>query len=206
MVRLKPDGSPRERVRKGTKNSVDKALSALVEDGAITSEEKTEIVSLINYRTIIGHRVHELVTDLSTERYFRELLDWGPDRIKEFDYEAVERLQHLHRHLYRPHHYVTTLSINGPMSKAAERTFRSEIGRLKRKIGELHAVRGEDIRALNAEMSLTKTEFDNDELHPAHPLHKYDDGRLWARMQVAVYRHHFADQAAIAWSGRQTCG
>ncbi len=89
---------------------------------------------------------------------------------------------------------------------AHERTFRSEIGRLKRKIGELHAVRGEDIRALNAEMSLTKTEFDNDELHPAHPLHKYDDGRLWARMQVAVYRHHFADQAAIAWSGRQTCG
>lgn len=201
LVKLKPDGSRHERVPKGTKNSVDKALNALIEDGAITPEEKTEIVSLIDYRNIIGHRVHELVADLSTERYVREMVDWGADRIREFDYEAVERLRHFHQRLgslYRTHHYVMTLSANGLMFEAAERTFRSEIKRLKRKINGLHAVRRKEVIALNTEMSLTGTEFDNAERYPAHPLHKYEDGRLTQRGVEICYRLFDSDRSPMA--------
>ncbi|PIO99442.1 hypothetical protein [Pleomorphomonas carboxyditropha] len=190
-ARLQPAGSRHERVPKGTKNPVDKALNALIDDGAIAPDEKVEIVSLIDYRNAIGHRMHELVADFSTERYVRDLFEYGSDRIKEFDYGAVERLQHFHRRigsLYRTHHYVMTSSANKLMFKAAERTFLSEIKRLKRKICDLHAVRGEDIRAINAELSLTGTEFDSNERYPTHPLHKYDDGRLTQRGVEICYR------------------
>lgn len=201
MLKLQPNGTRRERVPKGTKNSVDKALSALVEDGAITPDEKIEIVSLIDYRNTVGHRVHELVADLSTARYVRDLVSWGSDRIKEFDYDAVERLQHFHQRiggLYRTHHYITTLSANGLMFEAAERTFLSEIKRLKRKIRGLHAVRSEDIKAINAELSLTGTEFDNDERYPTHPLHKYDDGRLTQRGVEICYRLFDSGRSPLA--------
>jgi len=191
MAKLQPDGSVHERVPKGTKNPVDKALNALVDDGAITPDEKIEIVSLIDYRNDIGHRVHELVADLSTKRFARDLSEFGADRIKEFDYGAVERLQHFHQRLgglYRTHHYVMPLSGNGLMFSAAEQTFLSEIERLKRKISRLHAVRQADVRAINTELSLAGTEFDSHERYPAHPLHKYDDGRLTQRGAEICYR------------------
>ena len=42
------DGTASERVPKGSKNPVDKALNALVADRAITADEKVEIVKLID--------------------------------------------------------------------------------------------------------------------------------------------------------------
>src|SRR5271163_408422 len=46
-------GDALERVPNGAKNSVDKALSALVTDRAITAADKIEIVKLIDYRNVI---------------------------------------------------------------------------------------------------------------------------------------------------------
>lgn len=200
-VQLQSDGSGHERVPKGAKNPVDKALNALINDGAITPVEKTEIVSLIDYRNVIGHRVHELVADLSTEPYVRDIFKFGLDCIKEFDYGAVERLQQFHRRidgLYRTHHYVMAFSANGLMFEAAERTFLTEIKRLKHKIRGLHMTRGEDIRAINAELSLIGTEFDSDERYPKHPLHKLDDGRLTQRGVEICYRLFDSDRSPIA--------
>lgn len=81
---------------KGVKNPVGKALDALVLDGAITSGDKAEIVRLIDFRNLIGHEVHDLVGDLSTERYAREVAAIHPERLSKYDYEAVDRLRHFH--------------------------------------------------------------------------------------------------------------
>lgn len=191
MESLQPDSSRQERILRGTKNPVSKALDALIADRAITADEKTEIVSLIDYRNIIGHRLHELVADLNPNRYARELSEFRSDRIKEFNYGAVERLQHFHRRLgdlYRTHHYVTTISMDGLMFEGAERTFLSEIKKLERKIRRLHIVRKQEIEAINAELSLASTEFDSDDRYPTHPLHKYDNGRLTLRGVEVCYR------------------
>lgn len=56
-------GKP-ERVPKGTKKPVDKALSAHVADGAISASEKTEIVQLVDYRNVVAHQMHYVFADL----------------------------------------------------------------------------------------------------------------------------------------------
>ena len=54
MSRIR-SGAPPQRVPKGTKNPVDKALDALIADGAITAKQKAEIVDLIDYRNVVAH-------------------------------------------------------------------------------------------------------------------------------------------------------
>ena len=106
---LQPNGSERERVPENTKYPVRKALNALVADEAITSKEKTEIVSLIDCRNAIAHLIEDLVADLSSNPFVRELVEFSQGRIKMFDYNAVERLQHFHRRLddlQGTHHYI----------------------------------------------------------------------------------------------------
>jgi hypothetical protein len=44
-----------DRVPQGVKNPVEKALTALVADKAITPSEKKEIEDLIDYRNAVGH-------------------------------------------------------------------------------------------------------------------------------------------------------
>jgi hypothetical protein len=64
-VKLKT-GQP-ERVPKGTKKPLDKALDALVADGAIKAEQKKEIVELIDYRNMVAHQMHNMLADLSPD-------------------------------------------------------------------------------------------------------------------------------------------
>jgi hypothetical protein len=75
---LKRDVLSLNLVPKGTKDAIDKSLSGLVVDNAITAVEKTEIVALIDYRNLIGHQMHNLFLDLSNERTARGA---GHDRV-----------------------------------------------------------------------------------------------------------------------------
>ncbi len=118
-----------ERAPKGVKNPVEKALSALVMDGAINSAEKKEIVELIDYRNVVAHQMHNVLGDLSPIRYARSLAMFGSGTSK-YNYKAVERLQHYHKHfdeMYKTHNYVMTMSMNSLLFRAAEKAFLSEI-------------------------------------------------------------------------------
>lgn len=186
-ARFKP--SIVERVPKGVKNPVGKALDALVLDGAITSGDKAEIVRLIDFRNLIGHEVHDLVGDLSTERYAREVAAIHPESLSKYDYEAVDRLRHFHNlldNLHRTHHYVSVLRMDRLMFRSAERAFLAEIGSLMRKVNRLDRERRRKVKALNAELNLD--EGDWDEEHPDHPLNRYDNGRLTHRGEEICYR------------------
>lgn len=203
VVEVPPDGAERERerVHKGTKSSVNKALNALIADKALMSEEKTEIVSLIDYRNEIAHRIQDLVADLSSNRYVRRLVEFRLGRIKGFDYGAVERLQHFLQRLddlYRTRPYVFTISMNGLMFEAAEKTFLREIQNFKRKIDRLYEIRRQENEALNEELSLAGTEMDTADGYPPHPLHKYDDGRLTHRGAEICYRLYDSGRSRLA--------
>jgi hypothetical protein len=164
-----------ERVPKGTKNAVDKALNALVADGAITIVEKSEIVGLIDYRNIIGHEIHSLFADMSIGHVAQHSVAHNPDFAKKYDYIAVGRLQYfrnLFDELYKTHSYVTMISFNSLEFKTAERTFLAEIKRLDRKISRLVIIRQAEINNLNSELSLEGTEFGGD-WHPRHPLQSW---------------------------------
>lgn len=187
LARLKPGTA--ERVPKGVKNPVGKALDALVVDGAISSSDRAEIVRLIDFRNLIGHEVHDLVGDLSTERCAREVAAIHPERLSKYDYEAVDRLRHFHDlldSLHRTHHYVSVLRMDRLMFRSAERAFLAEIGSLMRKVNRLDRDRRRKVKALNAELNLG--EGDWDEEHPDHPLNRYDNRRLTRRGEEICYR------------------
>ena len=137
-IRLKGDKAPPDRVPGNTNNAkdVEKALKALVADGAISIEQKKEIVKLIEYRNIIGHQMYNLLVDVSNERITLEILTFPPDRVPKYQYGAVERLGYFRElldGLYGTHHYASELRMNRLIFKAAENTFLDEIRRLKRK-------------------------------------------------------------------------
>lgn len=83
-----------ERVPQGTKNLVVKCLDALEADGVLSADEKAEIRRLIDYRNSVGHDLHELIADITSERSLRRSWRYLPENFARYDYEAVERLQH----------------------------------------------------------------------------------------------------------------
>jgi hypothetical protein len=131
-------GKP-ERVPKGTKNPVDKALDALVADGAISAGDKTEIVELIDYRNVVAHQMHYVFADVSPTMIARDIIAFSPDRLQ-YNYDALKRLrdfQELFDGLYRTHHYIEELRYNRILFRAAEKTFLNEIKRLNKTISRL---------------------------------------------------------------------
>ena len=206
-----------ERVPKGTKDPVRKALNALVVDGAITTTEMKEIVELIDYRNVIGHEMHGLFEDVNSNRVAREVVAYAPHLLPKYNHGAVTRLRHFHNRLndlYRTHHYVHGANFNGLLFSSAERTFLGEIRRLRSKIQRLTNIRRADIASLNMELSLDRTEL-VDEQHPRHPLSTYDDGRLTKRGVEICYRlfdmgkstlavAHIAGLSLVAARRRQT--
>jgi hypothetical protein len=189
MARLSK-GASSERVPAGTKNPLNKALNALVADRAITSSEKDEIVSLIDYRNVIAHQMHNLLVDLSPDPVARGMLTYLPERLPKYDHDAVERLQQLLSKLhglYRTHHYVTHANTNSSIFDFAERTFLREIRRLNQKIAKLAKLRRAQVTAINSELSLAGSGLVGD-LHPRHPLNQYDNRRLTRRGAEICYR------------------
>lgn len=165
-------------------------LEALLQDGAISSEQKTEIVSLIEYRNTIGHEVHHLLSDLNSNRIARDFTTYSAKQGKQYDYTAIRRFQRVRKHLdelYKTHQYVFVVDANGLVFDAAERTFQSEIKRLTKKIDRLYAARVELINDINAEIILAHRTFKG-ERDPRHPLNQYDDGRLTKRGEELCYR------------------
>ncbi|MGW1424644.1 hypothetical protein ACWAT4_31490 [Bradyrhizobium manausense] len=188
-----------ERVPRCVKNPVDKALNALIADGAIKPQDKKEIVELIDYRNLIAHQMHNMLADLSPTQYARDLAAFGPHAPK-YNYDAVKRFQHYHKlfdDLYLTHHYITTLSMNTLLFRAAEKTFLAEIRRLDRKIVRQLKERNAAIKKVNAELALKGTGLEG-EYDPGHPRNHFEDKRLTKRGIEICYRLFDHDRSEMA--------
>jgi len=191
-------GKP-ERVPKGTKNPVDKALGALVADGAISASEKTEIVQLIDYRNVVAHQMHYIFADVSPTMIARDIAAFSPERLQ-YNHDALKRLRYFQKlfdGLYRTHHYIEELRHDRILFQAAEKTFLGEIKRLDKTITRLLDQRNAEIKKLNSELSLKGTGF-VDELDPRHPCNTYDDNRLTRRGVEICYRLFDAGKSLMA--------
>jgi hypothetical protein len=169
-----------ERVPQGAKNPVDKALNALIADGALTLAQKQEIIGLIDYRNIIAHQMHNILADANPDVIARQYTHFLPE-LPKYDYGAVKRLQHYRKlfadGLHRTNHYVRTANSNRRLFNAAERTFLEEIKGLRKIIARQIKARSEAVNRLNREMTLADSGLDG-EYNPGHPQMQYDDGRL----------------------------
>jgi hypothetical protein len=179
---------------------VKRAFDHLVKDGVISTDERREMVKLIERRNSIVHHLDEVTADLSTDRWVREMVDIMRDR-QQHDYEALDRLKEMRRLLAvraMEKHYVGVISMRGLSFEATERVLRTDIKGLERRIRKLVRKRREDIKLLNSELSLRDTElvgvFD-----PRWPENRYDErARLTPRGIEICYRLFDLGKSAVA--------
>ena len=60
-------GEKNKRIPDNSKKKYQKVWAILVSDGIITQEESKDIQRIIDYRNVIGHKIHQLTYDLSRE-------------------------------------------------------------------------------------------------------------------------------------------
>jgi len=191
-------GSKLPRVPPGAKNPVDKALGALVSDGAITKAEKTEIVELIDFRNNIGHQIQNLLADVAAGRHVRDIIDL-PKHPK-YRPDAVERLKHFRQRLENLHQYVGLFDFDGIVFASAEKVLSREIIRLRKRIEKLARKRTAVIKAVNLELSVRGTpvgaDLDRYTVHLRYGL----DGPLTTIGAEICYRLFEAGKSPMAVS------
>ena len=143
------------RIPKGTPHAFKKALNILVKEGEITEKDKSEISSLIWYRNISAHEIHQLFSDLTMNRYAREIRRYSSKYIVNFDYKSIERLKFFREKinsLSTNSKYIFSISLNPILFETAEKTILQELNNLKTKIDKLYEKRIHNIKNLNAEI------------------------------------------------------
>jgi len=157
----------------------DLARALLVSDGAITQAESDELHELVDYRNLIGHRLHELTADTGA---YSDLIRRDPKtlkRIPAYDYTAAKRAKKLKEKVERGMRsgFILQLCMSPLQFEAAEKTYVAEIERLKKRVnsgivranGEIAEV-NRIIRALPPSVMSTAD--------PGHPQNLRDNGSL----------------------------
>lgn len=178
-----------ERVPAGTKKPLQKALSVLVADRALSKNEQVEIERLINFRNNIAHHLEELNADISPSKFATSYVQFRGASRPKYDYTAVERLQ-FYRQLLAERtrsKYVREISMAPLLFDAAERALKRGLRRLRQTIERQFAARDLECARLGTELSLDGTGLMGD-LQPNHPYNKYEFANLTERGIEICYR------------------
>lgn len=147
-LRHKLHGTP-ERLPPGTKGPLKKAFTILVNDNVLTQDESEEVQDLIGFRNDIAHRIHLLTSDIvnpSTPR----------DRLRRLEvkyrYNAWRKFEHYRDKIERGlrSDYVLQPSFDTVFFKTADRTYKEELNRLRKKIDLQFELRKQQIEKQQA--------------------------------------------------------
>lgn len=134
----------------GIKDLHKKAWKVLVRDNIITETEREDVEQLIEYRNVIAHQVHHLTSDVGE---FAEGIHpkYKPDALASL---AKYRKKIIDRLAGR---YVLSLSFRGLLFQTAEKTYKEELKRLRRKVGKQVAKAKREIDRANTAMRAIPT-------------------------------------------------
>jgi hypothetical protein len=185
------------RIPLDAKKVYEKAWAVLVADGILTQAESDEIQSLVHYRNTVAHEIQSLICDVADARlaqYYAE-----PRGIK-YNYKANAKLKHYHDKIeegFTSKGYIMSLSLDYAAFVAAERAYEQELRCLRRKITRQLAMRNEEIRKLNAEVSAEISGIPS-EAYPCHPENKAGNGTLTKRGVETCYRLFDNNRSTLA--------
>lgn len=113
----------------GTKRPMETAFQILVGKEIITEKEGEDLQNIINLRNQVGHKIHELVSDISAPKTLR-----GPDQI--YDYFALDRFERYREKISKGmmKHFVLEVSFRDITFEQAEATYKEELLRLHKRI------------------------------------------------------------------------
>lgn len=177
----------RDRLAQSGNVKIQRATEVLVAEGILTKEEREEIGKLIEVRNQIAHNVQNLTSDISRSAYVRSHSEFSG---QEYDYGSLKRLKYFHQELLEriSTRYVTEISMDGILFESAEKAYEAELKTLNRKIRAQISAREKKNILLNRELSLSDTEFQSEEMYPAHPANRIRNGTLSDRGVEVCFR------------------
>lgn len=192
--KAKLEPSFQQRAPEGAKRRLDKALKAMVSDGAISEDERKKIVKVFNFRNDVGHRIDHLFSDLEQGRFsgrvanedFRKIA-----KIQEFDHLAVQNMKQIQvvlDRVCRTHYSVGTFSWRGHLLfSSTEKTLSMEIRRSRKKLRSFAIERKKHVEQLNKELKRGFRLLNKFRESRYFDI-RFDQGKMTARGQEFCYR------------------
>ena len=188
------DSSFQPRAPKSAKRRLEKSLSAMVSDGALSKSERDQIMRTNGFRNDIGHRIDHLFADLEQSRFSGRWVDAEYRKlanIREFDHQAVQQMKQIQMILdrtCRTHYSIRTFSDRGYlMFSSTEKTLSAEIRKSRRKLQSLAIERKNSIEQLNQELKCGFQLLDKLREQRYFSI-RFDLGKMTARGQEFCYR------------------
>lgn len=124
------------RLPENAKRPMEKAFKILVFEGIISEKESSDLQSIIELRNYIGHRMHNLVADISAPKLMGK-----HDPI--FDYFALGRFEKYRDKIYKgmQKKFILQFSFRDLAFEQAELTYKEELYRLPKKIDRQYEAR-----------------------------------------------------------------
>ncbi len=151
------------------------ATKVLVDEGVISKSEKTELVTLINYRNAVGHEPHQLTVDVGS---YSDLAKTGKNS-RGYDHTILERVQKIRDKIHKEvgKKFIMPIDCGCLMFEAAEKSYLLEIKRLKKKISKQIKQYKEQVDTTNQIIhSIPKDLLEK--AQPYHPKHYKRNGTL----------------------------
>lgn len=131
------DGEPKPKEPKESKK-IKLARAVLVSEGVINQAESEELRSLLDYRNTIGHEIHNLTVDVGA---YSGLTRRDPKSFKPiptYDYSAAKRAKQLRQAIIAgmAGKFTLPLSMSALAFESAEKTYTTEIKRLKARVNK----------------------------------------------------------------------
>lgn len=126
------DGKPNTKQR-GEGKKIKLARAVLVSEGVISQTESDELKNLLDYRNIIGHQIHHLTVDVGAYSALTRCDAKTFMLIPPYDYSAAKRARQLRQMVMNRmrEKFVLSVSVASLAFEAAEKTYITEIKRLK---------------------------------------------------------------------------
>ncbi len=118
-----------KRIPPHSKDPMKKALLVLVSESIISEQEMQDIETIISIRNDIGHRIHQVVGDISFPDLFMGSLS-------AYDYFAVDRIENYRAKISEGMRgrFTHLLSLRELAFEQAEATYKEELGRLRKRM------------------------------------------------------------------------
>lgn len=144
-----------ERLPPGSRRPLVTAFRILVDDGVLTQSESDEVQDLIAFRNDVAHRIHQLTSDVvhpgdSRDRFHRLEV--------KYRYNAWRKFEHFRRKIERGlrSDFILPLSFDSVFFENADRTYKEELNRLRKRIDRQFEMRKQQVETQRARQKKEK--------------------------------------------------
>lgn len=177
------------------------ATKELLEAGVLSKDQRAEFNKLIACRNTIGHEPHFLTVDVGAYEDLVELASIGKKHPSGYDGTMLDRVIKMRHHLHKAvaKKFMMEVSYDSLMFEAAEKSYLTEIKRLKSKISSQFKKLKSQIDEANDSIKRIPKQVLED-AQPNHPKHYKKNGTLNASGVECVQKLYQAGATPLAVS------